>query len=419
MLMRERPTVGPDNAKDVWLLGAGFSKHIYNDMPLMSDLAKSVNDLILHRFSNDLVLSNVELALSELRSDAPWKSPADKHQDLALYELMLERIQDELQIPHGALQSDKDNVALGQRLVNTWHMNRNHVITVNYDLLVETLTGSVRCARYREERPEDLHFIFERHIYPIPIPHVRTRNSRSQGGNESEITFSYYKLHGSLNYHTPRVPFQNATMYHRHHNEVEDLAEGLQTFIVPPTYDKQTFIEHPVLHAIWNKAAIQLANIDVGRIIFIGYSMPQTDLTMMSMLRSTIRSSTLKGSVLPPIIVVNPDPDAASNYKRLLGLPNPVGKATDVTAFLEQYAPKEFVRTHVWDNRHLDDAQEEHRMYLETGGEPTESYFRRSRQFRDELRAKGRLGWEWFMSQDEFLDWRAATLRDAPIHEWL
>ena len=55
MRMHQRPTVGPDNAKDVWLLGAGFSKHIYNDMPLMSDLAESVNDLIFHRFSNNLV----------------------------------------------------------------------------------------------------------------------------------------------------------------------------------------------------------------------------------------------------------------------------------------------------------------------------------------------------------------------------
>ena len=306
----------------------------------------------------------------------PWKSPADKHQDLALYELILERIQDALQIPSGALQSDKDNVALGQRLVNTWHMNRNHVITVNYDLLVESLLGSVRCATYREERHEDIHYLLDRHIYPIPIPHVRTRNSRSQGGNESEITFSYYKLHGSLNYHTPRVPFQNTAMYHRHHSEVDELAEGLQTFIVPPTHDKQTFIEHPVLYAIWNKAAIQLNNTNLGRIILVGYSMPQTDLTMVSMLRSTIRSSTHGAGMLPPIIVVNPDPAAASNYKRLLGLPNPVGKVTDVTAFLEQYAPKEFMRTHVWDNRHFDDMQERHRMYLEADGQITDDYFR-------------------------------------------
>ena len=419
MRIHERPPIAPDNAKDVWVLGAGFSKHIYSSMPLMSELAKSTNDIVAHRFGNALVLNNVELALSELRSDAPWKSAVDKHQDMVLYELILERIQSALEISHGTLHSDKDNVALGQRLVNTWHVNRNHVITINYDLLVEGLLDSVRCARFREERQEDVYYLLNRHIYPIPIPHVRTRNSRSQGGNETAITFSYYKLHGSLNYHTPRVPFQNTAMYHRHHNEIEDLAEGLQTFIVPPTYDKQTFIEHPVLHAIWNKAANQLANTNLGRIIFIGYSMPQTDLTMMSMLRSTIRSSHHEGSVLPHIVVINPDPDAASNYKKLLGLPNPVGKVTDVTAFLEHYAPEEFVRTHVWDNRHLEDMQKERQMYLEGGEKLTDDYLRWSEQFREELRQKGRLGWEWFLSVDEFRGWRVATLQEPPIDEWL
>ncbi len=419
MRIHEKSPVSPDNAKDIWILGAGFSKHIYKDMPLMSELTENANDIIAHRFDNAFVLNNVEFALSELRSDAPWKSAVDKHRDLVLYELILERIQNTLQIPHGTLHSGRDNVALGQRLVNTWHINRNHVITINYDLLVEGLLDSVRCAHFREERREDVYHLLNRHIHPIPIPHVRTRNSRSQGGNETEITFSYYKLHGSLNYHTPRVPFQNTAMYYKQHNEVEDLAEGLQVFMVPPTYDKQTFIEHPVLHAIWDKAANQLANTNLGRIIFIGYSMPETDLTMMSMLRSTIRSSHREGSVLPRIIVVNPDPDAASDYKKLLGLPNPVGKVIDVTAFLEQYAPKEFVRTHVWNNRYWEDVQKSHQMYLDAGETLTDDYLRWSSQFREELRQKGRLGWEWFLSVDEFRDWQVATLQEPPIEAWL
>ena len=419
MLILQKPPLIPDSAKDVWILGAGFSKHIYNNMPLMSELAKSTNDIIAHRFDNTLVLNNVELALSELRSNAPWKAAVDKHQDMALYELILERLQNALQIPYGTLDADKDNVALGRRLVNTWHMNRNHVITVNYDLLVEGLLASVQCARFREERREDIYHLFDSHIYPIPIPHVRTRNSRSQEGKETENTFSYYKLHGSLNYYTPPVPFQNTAMYHKHRNEVEGVAEGLQTFIVPPTYDKQTFVEHPVLHAIWAKAASQLANTNRGRIVFVGYSMPRTDLTIMSMLRSTIRSSHYDGTVLPQIIVVNPDPDAASSYKKLLGLTNPVGKVTDVTAFLKQYAPKEFVRTHVWHNRFLEDIQKEHQMYLEDGEKVTDDYLSWSQQFREELRLKGRLGWEWFLSVDEFRAWRTTTLQEPPIDEWL
>ncbi len=419
MQILQKPPVSPDNAKDVWILGAGFSKHIWNHMPLMSELAESVNDIIAGRFTNALVLNNVELALSELRSDAPWKSAIDKHQDMVLYEQILERLQNALQIPYGTFDSDKDNVALGKRLVNTWHINGNHVITINYDLLVEGLLDSVRCAHFREERKEDVYYLLNRNIYPIPIPHVGTRNSRSQRGNEPISTFSYYKLHGSLNYYTPRIPFQNTAMYHRNHNEVEGAAEGLQTFIVPPTYDKQTFIEHPVLHAIWAKAANQLANTNLGRIIFVGYSMPQTDLTMMSMLRSTIRSSHHEGSGLPDIIIANPDPDAASRYKQLLGLPNPIGKASDVSAVLEQYAPRDFVRTHVWGNEHLEDRQAKHQMYLEHGEELTEGYLHRARQFSEELGQKGRQGSGWFLSVDEFREWWVTTHQDIPIDEWL
>ena len=52
MIRRSEPTRGPDNAKDIWILGAGFSRLIHGDMPLMSDLAESVRDIISGRFDN-------------------------------------------------------------------------------------------------------------------------------------------------------------------------------------------------------------------------------------------------------------------------------------------------------------------------------------------------------------------------------
>ena len=58
-------------------------------------------------------------------------------------------------------------------------------------------------------------------------------------------------------------------------------------------------------------------------------------------------------------------------------------------------------------------------MYLEDGKKVTEDFVHRSQQLREELRRKGRLGWEWFLSREEFLTWRAATLTEPPIDEWL
>ena len=418
MILRDGPTTGPDNAKDIWILGAGFSHQIYRDTPLMSDLSKDVRDIISDRFDNSVILDNVELVLSELRSEAPWKPPDVKHRDMALYERVVKRIRDRLQIPWNAMQDDRGNLV--HRLVNTWHIDRSHVLTFNYDLLVEASAESVRCKNFRDGDTESIRFMFPRYLYPIPIPHVRTRYGGTWRGNSSENTFSYYKLHGSLNYYTPPDPFQNTAMYHKHHNEVEDLAEGLRPFIVPPTNAKQTFLEHPVLQIIWAKAARVLANCDRGRIIIVGYSMPETDLTVLSMLREAIRSNSMEdGRLLPEILVVNPDPDAAPRIKKLLGVPNPVGQVTDVASFLEQYAPLEFIRTHVWDNRHMEDAMKEHQIYQERDGKLSEDDFDLLRKLRNEARENGRRGEEWFISREERLDWYRSIYQNIPVNRWL
>lgn len=420
MRLHERPTVAPDNAKDLWILGAGFSRQLHDGMPLMSDLAEGVRDIIADRFDNPLILSDIELALSELRSEAPWKSPADKYADLALYEMMVDRIRGQLQIEYDVGHDRPGDAPIGQRLVNTWHINENHVLTFNYDLLVEAFAESIRCQPYRDD--DDLqsgYFIVPRNIYPIPIPHVRTRNGGGWSGRLDAITFSYYKLHGSLNYYTNPEPFQNTSMYHRHHGEVEELAKGLKAFIVPPANDKQTFIEHPVLQAIWTRAVEQLANNDRGRIIMIGYSLPQTDLTVLSMLRSAIRTNYVDGVALPEILVVNPDRDVARHIKTLLGVPNPVGQVTDVAGFLEAYAPLEFVRVHVWDNVHKEESMRDQEFYLSRGNSPSKDDAAHVFELHDEDRKRGRRGMYWFLSQEEASNWRLSVRQRIPVDRWL
>ena len=418
MILRNGPTVAPDHAKDIWILGAGFSHQIYRDMPLMSDLSEAVRDIISDRFDNSVILNNVELALSELRSDTPWKPSDVKYKDMALYELVVKRIRDQLQIPWNAMQDDRENLV--HRLVNTWHIAGSHVLTFNYDLLVEASAESVQCKNFRDDDTQGVRFMFPRYIYPIPIPHVRTRHGGTWRGNSSEITFSYYKLHGSLNYYTYPDPFQNMSMYHKHHNEVEDLAEGLRPFIVPPTNAKQTFLEHPVLQTIWAKAARVLANCDHGRIIIVGYSMPETDLTVLSMLREAIRSNFIEdGGVLPTILVVNPDAEAAPRIKKLLGVPNLVGQVTDVTRFLEQYAPLEFIRTHVWDNKHIEDVMKENQIHQDRDGKLSEDDLDLVWKLRGEARENGRLGKQWFISREEHLDWYRSIYQDIPVERWL
>ena len=124
-------------------------------------------------------------------------------------------------------------------------------------------------------------------------------------------------------------------------------------------------------------------------------------------------------TVLPKILVVNPDPDVAHDIKKLLGVPNPVGQVTDVTGFLEQYAPSEFVRTHVWDNRHIEDAEKLHQIYQKSGGKLSEEYLGLADEIRNKARENGRWGWEWFLSMEEYLDWWRSIHQLLPVECWL
>ena len=420
--------MGPDNAKDIWILGAGFSRQLHRGMPLMSDLAKSVRDIISDRFDNSLVLNNVELALSELRSDAPWKSPIAKYADLALNERVVERIRDQLQIPWDVMRDNRENLA--HRLVNTWHIGEIHVLTFNYDLLIEAAAQRVQLKNWWGKDAQKVRFLYPYHIYPVPIAHLRTRNGIEWRGASTETTFSYYKLHGSLNYYTYPDQFQNQDIYHRDHNQGEgasmeryqgkEWAEGLRPFIVPPTNAKQTFLEHPVLQTMWAKAAKVLANCDCGRIIMVGYSMPETDLTVLSMLREAIRSNLrADGRLWPEILVVNPDPEAALRIKKLLGVRNPVGQVTKVAEFLEQYAPAKFVRTHVHDNKDPEDIMKEQQIYQKSGGDLSQEDIAFLQELRNKAIADGRQGEGWFLSREERRNWYRSIYQDIPVERWL
>lgn len=406
-----------DSFKDVWILGAGFSRQMHNSMPLMTGLAEGVRDIVSSRFGNPRILANVESVLSELRTDTPWKSPARQHTDLALYEMALERIRSLLNVPYDELRSNGGEPTLGERLVNAWHINGSHILTFNYDLVVESVLGSIESRTFRDDDERGRSFCWPHSIYPIPIPHVRTRGGQPWRLTGVPHTFSYYKLHGSLNFYTHEPPFQNFNLYHKHHDEVDELAEGLKTFIVPPTTGKQAFIEHPTLQAIWAKAADLLKN-NCGRIIIFGYSMPETDTTVLSMLRSTIQSIDTPYGMLPQILVVNPDSGAARHFQKLLGLPNPIGQVTNVAAFLEQFAPTAFVRTHVWDNRHYSDVLKQEQIRLEYPDNEDERR-RRTIESLAEARDNGRLGIEWFLSSEELVQWRRMVILDAPVDRWL
>jgi hypothetical protein len=79
--------------------------------------------------------------------------------------------------------------------------------------------------------------------------------------------------------------------------ETDDCLEA-EPFIVPPVLSKSTFIQQPILRHLWSKAYKILE--EAQRVVFVGYSFPDTDLGTSVLFREPFQRSPE-----PEILVVN------------------------------------------------------------------------------------------------------------------
>ena len=140
-----------------------------------------------------------------------------------------------------------------------------------------------------------------------------SRGKRFQGENhwnptsnaERDETIKLLKLHGSLHFRITGTPY-HVTLKKRPYTRQNG---NLQFTIIPPewhkAYDEGAFSE------LWSKAAeaIHRAN----SIVFIGYSMPATDLHSTALFRTSVKKKKLKH-----ITVVNPDREARRRIRAVV-----------------------------------------------------------------------------------------------------
>jgi hypothetical protein len=211
-------------------------------------------------------------------------------------------------------------------LKDTGVQNRLVVITTNYDLVYE----------------------FEAYRANIPCVYPLEHVQESEAGNDGRSRFCFVdademhrvpicKLHGSVNYFyddacgprcdpfvftdlagktpigksrlTERVPaiLADEAIW----NIREKLGGSLTPEIIPPTYAKLT--GRPWLRAVWNRAFRALANAE--KIVFIGYSMPDSDGFMRALIHGAMAA---RGSGSPAQIdVVDPSEATRRRYERL------------------------------------------------------------------------------------------------------
>jgi hypothetical protein len=136
-------------------------------------------------------------------------------------------------------------------------------------------------------------------------------------------TIKLLKLHGSLHFQvaepSARVHLKERPYTQQHGN--------LHFTIIPPEWNKQ-FDKGIFLH-LWQQAGAAIHR--ATTIVFIGYSLPSTDLHSTALFRTSVKRERLQS-----LVVVNPDPAARRRTREILhrGL-NPTTKVLSFDTFRE------------------------------------------------------------------------------------
>jgi hypothetical protein len=270
---------------DVFLLGAGFSRAIGEEMPLLDDLGRLVwgrvdvpdKKSFLGMFGN-----NLEMVLTYLSQSHPWLSEQENLRNRALFLDLSSTVRDVLlECMQATARSSCPDWLLS--LIGLWHSGQAQVLTMNYDTLPESAV--------RVWNEKNRIWLWPDYYYPFLMTplfrFVDEFSVRPYSGDEK--TFQLYKLHGSINWlYSGSASFLGETIYYSGFDDVWSPATRLAItqadsvervpLIVPPVAEKIGYFQHSHVRATWRMAATALQSAE--RIFCLGYSLPQVDITM-------------------------------------------------------------------------------------------------------------------------------------------
>ena len=304
--------------KRVFFLGAGFSKAIDSSYPLMDKLTENIKlklgkeSIVMHYDEiAHLIQNNVESLLTYLSTDFPWKKDVTKYSNHALYAAIIEKISEEFEIL--AEQSRNNQIAnsIWINFANFIKQNASdcNFITLNYDILLENLLLKPFLLEDNDK------YVIFKGFYRYPIDYICSRDeSAITGGVYDGELPAILKLHGSANWFWAGIS-PSDTLYYRmwEDGENNNAFQGLKPYIIPPVMDKNAFYNHVAIHSLWQQAEKLLT--DADEIYIIGFSFPQTDLSVKYLFQSALRKSKAK------IYGVNPDTEEELrvNYDKVFG----------------------------------------------------------------------------------------------------
>lgn len=267
--------------KKVIVLGAGFSRAISHDMPLMVDLRAQFEDrLSLDHTTFDAFGGDVEAWLAYLASDQPWLGDSENLSNRALFSKSIDVLYDV--IINAQEQAEKVEPSWLDRMAWQWSHENVTVLTFNYDTLLETAFQRVGWARSASA------------FYSAPLTErypVGSSRMLSASPPQKKVP-TVLKLHGSVNWWHggSNAPLTEQMVYHPHPStqaRSEPLFADLQPFLVPPTSIKNGYYGRSGLVTQWRLAADALRAAD--QVDIIGYSFPASDLPTRTFLSSAMR----------------------------------------------------------------------------------------------------------------------------------
>ena len=307
--------------RDAFLLGAGFSKAVFQDMPTMSELFKQLKPLVgidggVSREAYQYADGNVETLLSYYAVP----NPSDDHVEVLRKRIVAARLEQRigsvLECRERHVDRRDTNMKLGEKLVDKWYEQGSHVLTSNYDTLVERLSGQHGDTQIAV-------------LYPIPIVPSQAIMGHNPEGTVSvhpdEPALKLYKLHGSVSWYTTEgesnadpiyghVDFGTGSIHPK-----EKLLGDKRRFIAPPVHDKSTLLSHERMRNLWRQARNN-ALAPADNLYVIGYSLPETDMAMRTLLWESRLPSDREEEIRKiPLYVVNPDCALFEHYVKMLG----------------------------------------------------------------------------------------------------
>jgi hypothetical protein len=273
----------------LFVLGAGFSKAISDQMPVVSEL---LDPLAQHLDEAPIIghghalreIRDLEAVLSSWYESQPWLMEHEILRNRSAFSLSAHWLAEQL--------FSRQQWVLGggvvpewlAGLVNHWHENRATVVTLNYDTLVESTVRTL--FEQSSSIPQS--------VYGEFVPKLGTRLGFAVLAGDIAETLCLLKLHGSLNWwHDPQggaaarlydadcVDDWNRSEPTRL-EAVRKQARGLEPLIVPPVTSKSSSLGNTWLRTQWLEARRALDATDL--VFLLGYSMPPADLSMRMLL---------------------------------------------------------------------------------------------------------------------------------------